>query len=436
MKKIRLGLVSAFSVLSLVSAGSSYAASHNGLPEALNSKNFSFDMLAQSRFSLVDTTRGSTMDSFSQLARFGANYKFKRLSSSLLLQFDGGSAGDTGGNTRILEASLGYKLLDFGDSSLTVTGGREHLSSSVIYAPDAFNSYLATNLANQYLGEDGIGLTYELSTHMINWAFGVGTYNALPVKVLTANGYLTSQSPTSQIAPSSASGWNKSSPNSGRAYTFQMHADTPVMEGKAVLNALYGFQDKASMDSNAASVRDIGYFEGSLGYEADKKDFQAGIWYQDTSIGKLSRNVSPNGITQHPGADYNYVAVARSSTAPQNTLGFGFKGTSELWGWSNFTGDNVGDVMTFGGGYQKLNGVLPSVNYALTTTGTDPITPMNSASIDAVNLAVGYKYSVAEFELNYVNMNADKSIFYSQNNVKTDYRNWASMVYLTGIITL
>lgn len=414
--------------------------------------NFSYAVKLQDRFSLVDTTDGSAFDSFSQTVRFGLNYDYKRLSASFLVQFAGGSAESSSGgsNLAIRKGVVKYALLKDKDQSLVFAAGREHLSSSTIYAPDALNSLYATNLGNFNMGQDGIDLYYKTKISGASVSVGAGVFNNLGAKTFTGNGYLSYASPVQSASTASGNYYNQSAVNDDRAYTFQVKGDIPFADGVIQANALYGTQDNMPMDvvygagvvavngGTANSSRDFTYWEGSAGYVSSDKALQAGVWYQDAQFGKLFiRNNS--GVAES--GNYRYANVARSTSYEQTTYGIGVNGTSALWGMSNLTGDNVNDVLTFGAGYQRITNVANVSSFGATGTTspfTDPLVAggVIQPDLDLYNVAVGFKYAALSFEVNYVQAQTTNSIFYGRDVSATNKSPQGSLIYLSSTVAL
>ena len=422
-----LTLLTPFNVFS-----ESNATTSTPVNEALAPANFNYVLRLQDRFSLSDSTRGSAFDSFSQTLRFGLNYNYKKISASFVIQPLAGSA-DTGSNTQIRKALVQYHILNSGTQDLLVGAGREHLNSAVVYAPDALNLLYSTRLDNFNAGEDGLDIFYKYKLSAATLTVGGGIFNNLGVRTFTANGYLSYSTPLAMASTNSGTNFNKPAENTDRAYVAQARVEIPVGNDKIQADALYGSQEKTPMEAaslTAMSVRDVTYFEGSLGYTKKDNSLRAGLWFQDANLGKLYTRADASQVA---GADYSYKLASDSSKSiEQSTYGIGFTATSALFGMSNFTGDQVGDVFTFGAGYQRLTNTINGTTFSGTTS--DPIFSLAQHDIDLYNVAIGYNYSAFTLELNAVQAQSNDSVFYDTNMKQGETQ--ATLVYLTGIIAL
>ncbi len=431
-------LLRSMSLLCVLGSGAAVAQSYPGaVNDAISPANFSYTLNLQDRFAVSDTTQGSSVENFSQIARFGLNYNYKRIGSTILVQYDGGTSAGTSSSTSIRKANVTYDIIKSNGHNLKVGIGREHLTASTIYAPDAFQCLYGTNISNQNTGQDGIDLYYTNKSDFAKVTVGAGVFNTVGVRTFSSNGYLAYTSPL--VLTNSGTTYNKASYNNGLAYVLQAKGEVPVGQGNIVANALYSMQDNAPMETTALAKRDINYLEASLGYELSNKTGQIGAWYQTETFS--SAQMQSGSTTQAAGSNQSYVNIRGSTSSTQNVYGIGFNSNSAFFDKSDFTGDGVGDVATFGLAYEHFDNVLNLNSYAPTGTFpafSDPFsaTTTKSSNIDGVNASVGYKYSTLNFALNYVYMASNDSVFYGTDVNSASLATNASLVYLTGTVSL
>lgn len=414
--------------------------------------NFSPRLKLQSRYSLYDTYRQNELDMILGTARFGMNYRYKNVFG--VLEVQAGSASDpltsattatsaatpSGGTTSavnpptdngkqnlfaVRRAFLGLDLVKSDPATVSLVLGRDHLTGSITYAPDAISQVLSTNLDNVTgaAGEDGLGIKY-----VGNFEFGkisavLGSYNNMAVSQnATGAGWFAATNvvfadDAYAVAPSTQS----------RAILGVVAADIPIDQGSLEVKALYNAQPNAVTKVTSAtsySARDITNIEASIGYNYKKDTIKGGVWYQSLNLGTTQTGTPKGPATTN---SFTYTAGSSSDSQTINTYGVGVVGNSKLWDMSGLLVD--GDALTYAFGYQDAQGQLVSGG-----GGSTGVTAFSSQSLttDIYNVGIGYQQGNFNLEFDYAMINANQAIYTNNDGVASEKS--ASIFYLVATL--
>lgn len=397
--------------------------------------NFTPRIKLQSRYSLSDSYRKNQADLISATARMGMNYRYKNVTG--VIEFQAGSPSDgftnsnlTSGATTanaptdngqqslfvVRRANLGLEVVKSDPATVAVVIGRDHLSGSTTYAPDAINQVLSTNLENvsAATGEDGLSVKYAGKFEFGKVSAVLGYYNNLAV---STNGEGATWFSATPVVVSDNS-FNSAPKSQSRAMMGIVTGDISMGDGVIEAKALYGSQPNAVTkvtNSKSYTARDVSNTELSVGYNYNQDAIKGGIWYQSVTQGATqasSGTFSTNDIT--------YINANSNDSATINTFGLGVVGSSKLLGMTGFLAD--GDALTYAAAYQNATGqrVSGDNNAELTT--------------DFYNVGLGYQQGKFTLELNYAFANANYAIYTDSSGTKNQKS--ANILYLVGTLSV
>ena len=418
---------------------------------------FTFRLNLTGRYSFADSTRKEANDLWGQTGRFGLNYAYKNVTGTFEAQ-----AGDTanaptatvtppsnqadtkGGENyfAIRRANLGLMLYNTDPLTLTFFIGRDRLSGSAVYAPDATKNNTSTNIANQssYANEDGISVQYKGKYNFGTTTASVGYYKNIGVTVKASGA-----NPITQLSVSQAdSKFGAQTLTDSRAYAIALASDiNSGSDAKIEARAFYANQayapisevPVASPGPTPFQARDLQDIEASLGYNYKAGLVKGGVWYQNAILGRTQVS------TAYTTNDINYVNGAADDSQNIRTLGAGFNVNSKVFGVTGLLFD--GDNLTFAGSIEDVSGQLIAGNSptgALCNAGATggSTAACHLTAIDQVNLGVGYQQEAYTLELNYFYTQANANIYAgnsaNESGAVNINQSSANILYLCGTI--
>jgi hypothetical protein len=392
--------------------------------------NFTPRLKLQSRYSLSDSYRKNQMDLISTTARFGMNYRYKNVLGLIEMQAGSASDGYTSSSSStptdngrqslfvVRRAHIGLELYKTDPATVTFVLGRDHLSGSVTYAPDAITQILSTNLDNvsATTGEDGLSLKYAGKYEFGKVSAVLGYYNNMAVsKNGTGSGWFTA---SSVVYADNA--FNAEPKSQSRAMLGIVTADISAGEGVVEVKALYNSQPNAVTKATSTSYtsRDVSNAEVSVGYNFKDKSLKGGVWYQSVTLGDTQ--TSSGTFTTN---DINYTNSNSNDSQTINTFGVGVVGNSKLWGMTGLLADD--DMLTYGVGYQNADGQLLS---GVAGFSKEKLTT------DFYNVGIGYQQGNFNLEFDYANANANYAIYTNSSGDINEKS--ANIFYLVGTLAV
>ncbi len=462
-----------FAVAALFALISPFAFAAEPAKSPSDLSNFTPRLRLAGRYSLDESTQKTAYETFTQIARFGFNYKYKNVGGVFEIMAgspESVSGANSNSSTTTTASQTGPQnfvivrralmTLDAIKSetmgTFTLAVGRDRVTGSSLgsYIPDAI-AMVATNAENaaSLANEDGVSVNYSGKFSFGTVGGGVGYYTNAPFTIQSGGAnygwkpfYISSQGLADTAF--SITDYTSSSTQS-RAVMAWARTSIPMGEGTFDASALYENQPKMPQKNfNPANLSTTNYnvaqdasaFEASVGYSYKKGLLAAGAWYQTMQMGSAhvctDASCAVAGDINYSAAPNATIEAALDKSYPKQditTWGASVRGKSQLFGISNLLVD--GDGLVYAAGAQFVTGQ----NFAIGGTNNGLDTGFAAESKKATNIqqygaSAGYAVGPYTLELNYLAENANNSIFSGTNGKVTEKT--ASIFYLNCVISL